>query len=222
MKTKALYLLFLLLCALITACTLPQYRVGQKAVPPPVAKPPEQIEAERQSADLLAKGIQEPKSLVPVAEALSDSLGKPQKPLVENNPTREQVDTAALEAVKRLEATMAKLQKQIEAQNKFLTKYAGTKLEGTGFDLMGPGMAALVIALIVLGVACPPVMTIMFFIARRVKAAAGIIVNEMEEAAKAPETKDAVAKIKSKVAEKMQKHKQPTTALKAVITDLKA
>jgi hypothetical protein len=79
----------------------------------------------------------------------------------------------------------------------------------------------LILGLIALGVLCPPALTIMFFIFRRMKAAAGIIVNEMEAAAKAPETQEAVSKIKAKVAERMQKHSQPTTALKAVITDLK-
>jgi hypothetical protein len=224
MVTRTIRLLILAALLLtVPGCGLiPEYRVGQKAVPPPVQKTPAQLEAERQAAELLARGIEEPPSLKPVAQGLSDSLGKPQKSLVPANPTREQVDTAALEAVARLEASLAKMQKQVDAQNKFLTKYAGTKLEGTGFDLGSWGGGALLIGLVVLAIACPPVMTLMFFAFRRLKAAASIVVNEMEAAAKEPEAKEAVAKIKERVAAKMQSHKQPTTALKAVITDLKS
>ena len=221
MTSRAFFLLVLIL-GVGPSCSLMQYRVGQKTIPSPVLKGLEQTEFERQAADLLAKALKEPKSLKPVAEGLSDSLGKPKEPLVSSNPEPEAVDNAALEAIKNLEKGMSKMQKQLDAQNRFLTKYAGTKLEGTGYDLMGPGMVTLVLALIALGVLCPPALTIMFFIYRRVKAAAGIVVNEMEEAAKAPETQEAVKKVKAKIAEKMQKHSQPTTALKAVITDLKS
>lgn len=219
MKFARIFLLFFAF-GFVPACgILPQYRVGQKAVPPPVGKTLQQLEAERQGAQFVADTITAPAATVPVARAVSDSLGKPKEPLPTATP--EQVDQSAAKALEALGKQMAKMQERIDAQNKFLTKYAGTKLEGTGFDLMGPGMVTLVIGLIVLGVLCPPALTIMFFIFRRMKAAAGIVVNEMEAAAKAPETKEAVAKIKVKVAEKMQAHKQPTSALKQIITNLK-
>lgn len=215
------FLLFLAF-SFIPACgIIPDMRVGEKSVPPPVQKPPQQVEAERQAADVLAKGIEEPKSLIPVAKGLSNSLGKPLKPLIHSNPTREEIDLVSLSALQRLEEGMSRMQKQIDAQNKFLTKHAGKTIEGTGFDLMGPSMFLLIAGLIVLAVVCPPVMTLMFFAFRRLKAAAGIVVNEIEEASKSEETKNAVAAIKAKVADKMHKSKQPSTALKAVITDLK-
>lgn len=204
----------------IPACgVLPQYRIGQKSVPPPVQKPPQQVEAERQAAEYLTHVDMDPKEAEDVADGLSESLGKPDKPLKTAN--KEEIKDSAAEALKVLNAGMVKLQKQIDAQNKFLTKYAGTKLEGTGFDLAGPGMFALIVGLIALGVLCPPALTVMFFILRRVKAAAGIVVSEVENASKDPELKAAVGKIKTNVATAMQKHKQPTTALKSVITNLK-
>lgn len=206
----------------LSACTMAEFRVGQKKVPDPIAKTDKQIEGERQAADLLAKGIKEPPSLKPVAQGLSDSLGKPEKPLVSTSPTTAEVDTASVLALQRLESGMVKMQQQIEAQNKFIAKYSGTKLEGTGFDLMGPGSFLLVVGLIVLAVLCPPIITLMFFALRRLKAAAGIVVNEIESAAKDPEAKAAVAKIKANVAAKMQSNKQPTSLLKNVITNLKS
>lgn len=210
---------FILICLLCSGCGMIPTRLFQKAVPPPVAKQPAQIEAERQSADLLAHGITAPISLVPVAQGLSESLGKPANPLPSATP--EQVDQSAGKALEALTKQIGAMQKQIDAQNKFLAKYAGTKLEGTGIDLMGPGMIALVLGLIVLGFVCPPALTVMFFIMRRAKAALGTVVNGIEDAAKSPELKSAVAAVKENIGERMKAHPQQTTALKAVITNLK-
>lgn len=219
MKLFRAFLLFLAFSFVPSCALLPEHRIGQKAVPAPVAKSPQQIEAERQAAEYLTHVDMDPPEAEQVADGLSESLGKPGKPLPTAN--KQEIKDSAAEALKALNVGMTKMQKQIDAQNKFLSKYAGTKLEGTGFDLMGPGMIAIVIGLIALGVLCPPALTVMFFILRRVKAAAGIVVSEVENASKEPELQAAVSKIKNNVATAMQKHKQPTTALKSVITNLK-
>lgn len=208
----------LLVSVAFYGCGLPS-RIFTAKVPPPVQKLPAQVEGERRAADLLAHGIQKPESLKPVAQGLSDSLGKPEKPLPSATP--EQVDTSAAQSLEALNAGMLKLQKQLDAQNKFLAKYAGKEIEGTGFSLLGPGMVTLVIILIVVAVACPPALTLMFFAFKRLKAAAGIVVNQMEEAGKSPEAAEAVAGIKAKIAQEMKQHPQPTELLKGVITKLK-
>lgn len=204
---------------LLASCQLNPLRVFQAKVPPPAAKSPQQIEGERQAAELLTHGKIDPPSLEKVADSLSDSLGKPDKPLPSATPA--QVDKSAAEVVARMEANIAKMQKTLDAQNKFIAKYAGKEIEGTGFSMLGPGMTALVIGLIVLAIACPPALTLMAFAYRRLKAAAGIVVNELEEAASNPEAKDAVAKIKSNIGAKMKQHPQKTTLLKEVVTNLK-
>lgn len=223
-RVSILFRVAAVLCALglFASCQVEPLRVFKATVPPPAEKTPQQIEAERQAADLLAKGVREPKSLKPVADKLSNSLGKPKEPLVQDSPTPEQVDTAAADAIAALNAGMAKMQKQLDAQNKFLAKYAGKEIEGTGLSLFGPGMTALIIALVVLAVACPPALTLMAFAYRRLKAAASIVVTEVEAASHEPEAQKAVASIKSKIAERMQRHPQKTTLLKSIVTNLKS
>lgn len=216
MVTRLLCILAVLLFAACGSST----RLFQSKVPEPVRKPAAQLEGERQAADLLAKGIEKPQSLVPVAEGLSNSLGKPQKPLPSDTPA--QVDTSALKVVASMEANLVKMQKQLDVLNLKLTQFQGKPIEGTGFDFAGPGMMVVIVGLIVLAVACPPVMTLMFFAFRRLKAAASIVVNEMESAAAAPETAEAVKAIKAKVETAMKAHPQKTTLLKSVVTNLKS
>jgi hypothetical protein len=211
--------LVLLFALALPGCTSDSFRVFQAKVPPPVEKTAKATENERRAADLIAREIQTPVVLKPVAQGLSESLGKPDNPLPSSTPA--ELQKSAELSVAELTANVVKLQKQIEAQNKFLAKYAGKEIEGTGFSMFGPGMTVVVLALIALAIFCPPALTLMFFAFRRLKAAAGIVVNEVENAAKSEETKAAVEAIKAKVAESMQKHKQPTTLLKGVITNLK-
>jgi hypothetical protein len=204
---------------LLVGCSLAPLRVFQAKVPDPIVKTEGQQEADRRAADLLARKLETPVALKPVAVGLSASLGAPKKSLQADTPA--ELERAADQSLLELRAGMLKLQQQIESQNKFLAKYAGKEIEGTGLSLLGPGMTALVIGLIVLAVACPPVMTLMFFAFRRLKAAASIVVNEVEAAAQSPETKQAVEAIKGRINTAMQSHPQRTTLLKSTITDLK-
>lgn len=208
----------ILLCLALTGCGVVPTRLFQKTVPMPISNVV--TEEHKQSAELLTHGVINPPALETVAERLSDSLGKPAKFLPST--TTEQVEASASVALTRLESNISALQKQVDDQNKFLAKYAGTKLENTGFDIASWGGGFLLIGLVILAIACPPVMTLLFFALRRMKAAAGIVVNELEAAAQSAETQDAVKAIKSKIAKSMQAHPDKTTALKATITNLKS
>lgn len=214
---KKFFLCLLVFC--FTGCGIIPTRIFQKKVPPPITKAPAQIENERQAADLIAQSITAPPSLKPVAQELSSSLGKPEKPLPSATPA--QVDDSASKSIASLSAGMVKLQEQVEAQNRFIAKYAGKTLDDTGFSLLGPGMGAVVIGLIALAVLCPPALTLMIFAFRRLKAAAGIVVNQVEAAAKEPATQAAVNSIKAKIESAMQSHPAQTTLLKDTITNLK-
>lgn len=203
----------------LSACSLSAIRLFKAKVPPPVAKPQAQVETERQSADFIAKHIETPPSLRPVAQGLSQSLGAPENPIVATTPA--QVDAAAAKAVSDMQTQLVTMQNLLTAQNKFLAKYAGKDIDGTGFSLLGPGMTVIIIALIALAVLCPPALTLMIFAFGRLKAAAGIVVNEVEKAATAPETQAAVATIKAKIGSAMASHPKTTTLLQDVVTNLK-
>jgi hypothetical protein len=194
-------------------------RIFQKEVPKPVVKLAPQVEAERRSADLIARYIKTPEELKPVATALSTSLGTPYEPIEVDRLA--DLPKAASVSTTELTAAVISMQKQIAALNKTLTKYQGKEIEGTGFSYLGPGMTAIVIGLIVLAVACPPALALMGFAYRRLKATAKIVVNEMEEAANAPETQEAVGAVKKRISKAMGNHKINTATLKAVVLDLK-
>lgn len=196
-----------------SGCNTSAFRVFEKEVPKPITKPDKQIEAERRSADLLARFFQEPKVLRPVALSLSESLGAPKEPIPAA--TIEDLPKAADTSINELKASVVAMQRQLEQLNKTLATYQGKTIEGTGFSLLGPGMAAIVIGLIVLGVVFPPAFTLMLFAYRRLKATAGIIVEQVEEASKSPEAKKAVDEIKTAISRKMDRqHKNVVLNLK--------
>jgi hypothetical protein len=193
---------------LMAGCQMPQWRVGQKSVPAPVQDSPAKVEAERAAADLIARKIETPAELKPVASQLSSSLGAPSKPITEPD-----IAKASEQASDDLRAEIAALQRQVEKQNKFLAKYAGKEIEGTGFNVFGPSMGLIVIGLIALGVACPPLMTLMFFVLRRMKATAGHLVAGVESFSK--EEPEAAEKLKAGLSKAMDStHKQLVRKLK--------
>ena len=203
----------------LTACSWQPLRVFQAKVPEPLAKAPAQIEAERRGADLIARKIEQPEELKPVAVALAASLGAPAEPI--EAATAAELPKVAATATAELQAGMVKMQRQIEQLNRILAKYQGKEIEGTGFSLLGPGATVIIVGLIVLAVAFPPVLTLLVFAYRRLKATAGIVVNQLEDAANAPETREAVAIIKAKVRQRMAESPVNTQALKSVVLDLK-
>lgn len=199
----------LVLLLLLSGCALSPMRLFQAKVPEPVLKAPVQLEAERASADLIARKLETPIELRPVAAKLSASLGAPMKPF--DLPT---VAQSANAASSNLDKGMVDMQKQLTALNLQLATYQGKTIEGTGLSLLGPGMATIVIGLIVLGVVFPPAFTMMGFAYKRLKATASIVVDQLDQAAKAPETAAAVQAIKSKLSSEMDTaHKQVIHAL---------
>lgn len=217
---KLTAILFCIVFALYcVGCTAGALRIFQAKVPPPTAPSSETTESQRRAADLIARKIEKPEELKPVAQGLSQSLGAPRTPIKADTP--EELVKAADTSYNELRSTILELQKQIAAQNRYLARYQGKEIEGTGFSLLGPGMATIVIGLIALGVVFPPAFTIMGLMYRRLKAAGGIVVNQIEEAAKDPETRAAVEKLKGSIQQKMYAHPQNTKALKSVITKLK-
>jgi len=212
-------LVSLILCFLLLGCTAPRF--FQSKVPAPIVKTDDQFESERQGADLIAKTIETPVELKPVASSLSTSLGAPKKSLFVGGASFN-MPVAAAHANSDLQSGILQMQHQLDVLNGKLTRLQGKDIEGTGFSILGPSTVVIIGGLIALGVFFPPAFTIIFFILRRTKAAAGIVVNEIEKAAQAPETKAAIAIVKNKILQTMQAAPQKTSDLKAVITNLKS
>lgn len=157
--------LAIVLCLFLTGCQLPQWRVFQQKVPQPIVKPAQTLEVERQAADLLARRIESPPELIPVAVKLSESLGVPDRPL--EGDTQE----LAPETVRALNRELAATKQQIADLNKLLAKNEGKKVEGTGINLFGYSFGLGVIALIALCVMFPPIATILWWVFQRVAGA---------------------------------------------------
>lgn len=139
---------------LFSGCQLAQWRVFQKTVPDNTAKPPAQIEGEKQAASYIkvvttppvadpAKTVQD---VHEVATGLSASLGEPKKPVVAE-------DKDAIIAAQR-EGLLAK-ERQLDAWKAFGRKYAGTPLEDTGINLAGPAGLLGLLGVIALCIFCP-------------------------------------------------------------------
>ena len=186
-------------CFVLTGCV--GTRFFQTKVPEPIHKTPQQTEAERQAADLLARKIQTPVELKPVAESLSNSLGKPKYSLADIS--NFDIGDASAKANADLLIGIGTMQKQLDTLNAKLTSLQGKEIEGTGFSILGPGMATIVIGLIVLGVVFPPAFTIMGILYRRLKQTSSMIVDQIDQAAKDPETAAAVKVMKGELSQKM-------------------
>jgi len=165
MRTAAL----ILACLLLSGCQslLPQWRLFQKKVPAPIVKPAAQIETERRTADYIARTVETPPQLKPMAADLSESLGRPEKPIP--------ADTTADEAEARMRAewqkALLKSQQQIDQLNALLAKSEGKKIEDTGINVFGFSVGGAALALIVLCVMFPPVATVLWAVFKRVSGA---------------------------------------------------
>lgn len=184
--------------AMLAACSaLPEWRVWQKKVPTD-AKPPAQEEAERRGAKLISirSAAVEPDPVKQLAEIhevaapLSASLGEPLKPV-------EVEDHAAI--VAELRRGILAQQKRADDWRAFALKYSGKEIEGTGFDLAGPGALAAIAAVLALLVFVPGAFTAALFVYKRLRATIQTMAQAIEET-------DAVnpelgAKIKKRVAD---------------------
>lgn len=164
------------LVLLLAGCQVPQWRVFQKTVPAPVSKTAEQVEGERQAADLIAKTIEQPVELKPVAQGLSESLGRPEKPLDHTT-----VAPSAEKAVKRLESGVLEMQQARKKQDAFLERYQGLELENTGVNLFGGSVVLSLAAVVALCVFVPGFGTLVLFMIRRMHAAGKQVVEGIEQ-----------------------------------------
>lgn len=157
--------IILISCLFLAGCQLPQWRVFQTKVPEPIVKGPRAVEVERQAADLLAKRIEKPVELIPVAQRLSASLGLPEKPL--------EGDTANLapDTVKALEKELLRSQGELAALNKLLEKNEGKEVEGTGINIFGASFSLGVVAIVVLCIMFPPIGLVLWTIFKRLSGA---------------------------------------------------
>ena len=157
--------LSLVLCVvMLSGCAVPQWRVFQKSVPAPVGKSEAQVESERQAADLIAKTVEEPVQLRPVAQTLSESLGKPLKPLDHTN-----IPTASNRAVSGLESGILEVQRERAKQDEFLARYEGLQIENTGVNLFGGSVVLSMVAVVALCVLVPGFGTLVLFLIRRLR-----------------------------------------------------
>jgi hypothetical protein len=170
----------------------PQWRVGQATVPIPIVKTEKQVEAERQAADLLARKIQEPAELKPVAVGLSASLGEPKVPLKDTP----QAPDKAVEALKQ---GLLLQQEQLAVLNKKLAKYQGKEVEDTGLNLFAPTTGLGLIGLIAACIFVPGFLTFVIFLIRRLFATIRVLVTkiqafEAEEPVAAKKLKDSLSR----------------------------
>lgn len=207
-----MHLLALVLCWVLTSCSAP--RLFQSKVPEPVVKAPTQIEAERQAADLIAKKIEKPVELKPVAVSLSTSLGVPSKSLVDVRSF--DLPVAAEHAQVDLSAGIVQLQKKLDTTNVQLAKLRGKSIDDTGFSLAGPGTLTIIGVLVALGVVFPPAFTLMGIAYRRMKQTTKLIVDQIDEVSDAPENVPAIATIKKNLGDLMDKeHKRVVHSLQS-------
>jgi hypothetical protein len=138
---------------LLVGCNAPQWRVFQSKVPAPLVKSAVQIEAERASADLVARTITAPLEIVPVAQKLSESLGVPEHPITQASHAK-----AAKQATTSLTMGIVEAQQIRDDLNDKLAKFDGKKIEGTGVNLFGFAVSLPVLGLIALAIFCPGVL----------------------------------------------------------------
>jgi hypothetical protein len=189
---------------------MPQWRLFQKKVPAPIVKPAAQIETERRTADYIARTVETPPQLKPMAADLSESLGRPEKPIP--------ADTTADEAEARMRAewqkALLKSQQQIDQLNALLAKSEGKKIEDTGINVFGFSMGGAALALIVLCVLFPGVATILWAVFKRVSGALSSTAKGISDFIK--DNPDAGEKLKDALAKTQDAaHKQIISKIKA-------
>lgn len=162
------YINIIIISLLLSGCA--GLEVARKSVPDPVEKSEKQKEAEKVGANYLARKVEEPKEAKEVARTLSTSLGEPAKQ--EDDPEK---------IIKSLRENIRKQQDELDELNTKLEKYQGKKIAGTGINVMGIGLSGSVIALIVLCIIFPPVLTIVFFVIKNLKRTIECLVTGVQD-----------------------------------------
>lgn len=178
---RALLVISLLL---FSSCSL---RVFQDKVPAPVEKTNKHKEAEREASYYLANNIQSPQEAKEIAGILSYSLGVPS----DTDNTHDKIRN-------NLTSNIAELDKNRLELNYNLKKNAGLEIEGTGFDIMPYMSLTTIILIVALCVFCPAIISVAFFIIKRLRGALSAMVSAVEEFKKddpehAPKLKQALA-----------------------------
>jgi len=162
-------------------------RVFQDKVPDPVEKNYQHQESEREASYYLANNIQSPSEAKQIAGILSSSLGVPYN--INNN--SEQIKN-------KLTSNISEFNKRNFELNSNLKKNAGLEIEGTGFDIMPYMSLTTIILIVALCVFCPAIISVAFFIIKRLKGALKAMVSAVEDYKKdepehAPKLKQALA-----------------------------
>ena len=164
-------------CVLLSGCSLlPSFVVGKKSVPAPVVKAASLVEVEKQTARLIADHIETPVELIKPARELSNSLGQPDKPLDDKN-----LPKAANTVVEKIVKENTQLHREVAKQTKFLSTYAGHKIEDTGFDIGGLLSGTGVLGVIALVIFVPGALTILLTIIHRLRATLTHVVTAVEQ-----------------------------------------
>lgn len=200
----------ILACLCLSGCAsmLPQWRLFQKKVPAPIVKPAAQIETERRTADYIARKIEKPEQLVPMAIELSESLGEPEHPITDD------LDAAEARMAKEWHKTLLKSQQQLAELNTLLAKTEGKKIEGTGFNAFGISFGLGTLILIILLVAFPPLGAILWTVFKRVSGALSATARGVADFIK--DNPEAGEKLKASLAKTQDAvHKQLISKIKA-------
>lgn len=175
----------LVICLLLSSsCSL---RLFQDKVPQPIEKTNKHKEAEKEATYYLANNIQSPLEAKEIAGILSYSLGVPSN-----------TDNTNIQIKNKLTSSIAELNKDRIELNKNLKKNAGLEIEGTGFDMMPYMSVTSIVLIIALCVFCPALISVAFFIIKRLKGALKAMVSAIEDYKKdepenAPKLKQALA-----------------------------
>ena len=193
---KALLVISLLL---FSSCSL---RVFQDKVPQPIEKTNKHKEAEKEATYYLANNIQSPLEAKELAKVLSYSLGVPSDTDNDNRVIKN-----------KLTQSISELNKDRLELNKNLKKNAGLKIEGTGFDIMPYMSVTSIVLIIALCVFCPAIISVAFFIIKRLKGALTAMVSAIEDYKK--DEPEKAQKLKQALATNLdQSHKRLVSKLR--------
>lgn len=213
----------LILLCFLTGCSTPQMRVFQKAVPEPVGKPAELIEAERYAAKVIAVRIESPPELIPVAQELSNSLGEPNQEV--DDDLTPYLAESALDSIYE---GQVEYQEDRDKQDKWLRKYHGLEIEGTGVNLFGGTVFLSFAAIIAACILLPGFGSLVIFLVRRLRVGMAQMVEGVEQwKAEHPDQAGALEEKLSRATDKAHKKfvkrlkKHPSGASKTNLDEIK-
>ena len=158
--------LLVILLLFSSGCSL---RVFQAKVPSALHKTESHQESEKVASDYLARNIVDSDQRQ-VAVALSQSLGLPK----DSNQDPQEITSDLKSEIQTFQANQTSL-------NDTLAKYEGKKIEDTGWNIGKNLSWTSIVVLIVLLIACPSLITILFYLLRQSRSAIKAIVQGIED-----------------------------------------